>query len=156
MPDARIITVCDALVSAIDTAWTGKGTGDAVFRVYLAPVTVEELNSLVGRQVYVFPGAYSKELETRRENRYTLTIGILTIERYTEAGPPPTAWLDDRTAFVEQTVYAAVDYDGRTMLAIGSRRIWTDSIEVETFNLDMLNEKNLFWSELTVTMKEIA
>ncbi len=156
MPDARIIEVTDALVSAINTAWTGQGADDAVSREYLAPVSVEDLDSLTGRKVYLFPGPYDSGLANRAEDEWAYTIGILVVERYESAGDPPKAWLDARVYFTEAIVGAAVDYSGRTLLAIGTRRLWTESVEVETYSLDTLNQKKLFWSELTVVLKENA
>ena len=155
MATANILTLADAIVSAINTAWTGKGANDSVSRVYLAPVSVDDLDSLTGRKVYVFPGPYDNGLANRGEDEWTYTLGILIVERYTDAGDPTTAWIDDRVDFVEGTVGETIDYNGRTLLSISSRRIWTESIEVETYNLESLNQKKIFWSVLTAVFKEL-
>lgn len=156
MASAKILTLCDSLVSAINTAWTGKGADDSVSRVYIAPVTVDELSSLTGRKVFVFPGPYESGLENRGEDQWSYTIGILIVERYTAAGDPTAAWIDDRVDFVEGTVSDTIDYTGRSLLSISGRRLWTESIEIETYSLETLNQKKIFWSELTAVFKELV
>lgn len=155
MPSAPILTLCDALVGAIREAWQ-PGEPDNVERVYIAPVTADDLPTLLGRRVYVFPGRYTDEPATRGEDLSTYSVGVLIVERILEPGPPTNQWMDDRVDFVEGTIADALDYDGRSLLRIGTREIWTESIDTETFNLEMLNQANLFWSELEVVLKEIA
>jgi hypothetical protein len=155
MASAKILTLIDTLVTEIDTAWT-QGASDTITRKYLASVSTEELSSLTGRHVILFPGTYVNEPATRGEDQWTYTIHVLIVERFTAAGEPTVAQMDTLVDFVEATVANTIDYDGRTLLAIGARRIRTESIETETYDVEMLNEKNLFWSELTVVMKEVA
>jgi hypothetical protein len=153
---ARIIGVADQLVTEIDTAWT-QGASDTITREYLPSVSIQELSSLTGRHVYVFPLTYDDQPATRAENEYAYTIVIVIVERYTDAaGAATKAWLDTRVNFVHDTVRDAIDFDGRTLLTIGTRRLWTESIETLVYDVDKLNENNVFWSELTVVMKEVA
>lgn len=154
MPDAKIIEVCDALVTQIGTAWSPTAP-NAVERVYLAPIGVQELSSLTGRKVYVFPALKSDEPATRGEDLKSYTIAIVIVERYTDAGMPTRAWMDALVYFVENTIEGAIDFDGRTLLSINSRELWTQALETSIYDLEMLNEKNLFYSEIEVTMQEI-
>lgn len=161
MATARVLTLCDALVSAVTAAWTTiVADSGTVTRRYIAPVDVQELNSLTGRHVYVFPGPYDNSPDTRGHDCWVHVIGILVVERYTTLGGEPAdatlrTWLDDRVDFVESTVINTIDYDGRTRLSIGStRKILTLSIEVETYDVDMLNQQKLFWSEITATFQD--
>lgn len=152
---ANIITVCDALVTAIGTAWTTRvADNGTVARKYLAPVSVQELSSLTGRKVYVFPGPYSNSLENRAEDAWGYDVGIVVVERYTDAGEPLDAWMDARVLFVEEIVAAACDYP-RSPLAIGSRKLRTEDITTTTYDIPLLNTSNLFWSELQVSLREI-
>jgi hypothetical protein len=116
---------------------------------------VDDLNNLTGRHVYVFPANYSDQLETRGENRFFYTLGVLVVERYTSAGFPTNAWMDALVYFVENTVNNACDYD-RSPLTIGTREIYTEDIQTTVYDLEKLNQKNLFWSELEVTLWEVA
>lgn len=156
---ARVLTLCDALVSAIDSAWT-QGANDSVSRRYIAPIDIQELSTLAGRHVYVFPGRYDSSPATRGHDAWVHEIGVLVVERYTALGNEPADttlrdWLDTRVDFVESTVIGALDYDGRTVLAIGSsRNVLTEALEVETYDVEMLNQHKLFWSELTATFRD--
>lgn len=159
MASAKILTLCDQLVTLIDTAWT-QGASDTITRRYIAPVDSQELSTLTGRHIYVFPGRYDNSPDTRGHDAWVHEVGILIVERYETAGNEPAdttlrTWMDTRVDFVEGTVIAAIDFDGRTKLAIGSTRsILTESIEVSTYDLDMLNQRKLFWCELTATFRD--
>lgn len=152
---SNILTVCDALVSAIDTAWTTKvADSGATSREYIAPVSTAELSSLTGRKVYVIPGDHVKSAETRGENRWEYRVGVLVVERYISAGLPPKAWMDARVEFVETTIANACDY-WRSLLGISGREVWTELLETKTYDVDLLNESNLFWSEVQLDLREI-
>lgn len=161
MPTCRILTLCDQLVTEIDDDWA-QGASDTVTRRYIAPVNVQELNSLTGRHVYVFPGPYENSPETRGHDAWVHTVGLLVVERYATVGGEPAdttlrTWLDTRVDFVEGTVINAIDFDGRTSLRIGSpatREILTESITVETYDVDMLNQHKLFWSEIEAVFRD--
>lgn len=155
---SRILTLCDALVTAIDTAWT-QGASDTISRRYIAPIATNELHTLTGRHIYVFPGPYSDEPADRGRDLFRHEIGLIIVERYESLGGDPAdttlrTWVDTRVDFVESTVIAAIDFDGRGaagVLEIGStRNVMTESIEVLTYDEEILNEKKTFLSRLTV------
>lgn len=156
---ARILTLCDQLVTLIDAAWT-QGASDTITRRYIAPVDTQELQTLTGRHVFVFPGPYENSPNTRGHDAWVHTIGLLIVERYESLGGEPAdttlrTWLDTRVDFVEGTVINAIDFDGRTSLRIGStREILTESITVETYDVDLLNQSKLFWSEIEATFRD--
>lgn len=156
MADARIIEVIDAIISRVDAAWTGKATGDAVSRVYLAPL---DLASLTGRKVWFFPVRYSDAVASRGENETTYTIAAIVAERYTGGeAEPPRSWIDTRAAFVEQQVYQQCDFgDSVALLVPGTgREVWTDSADTPVYDVEFLSKKQTFWAELEFTLKEIA
>lgn len=155
MPDARIITTAEAFKDAISTAWS-PSSPNTISRVYVAPVSIDDLSNLTGRHIYVWPIRYSDQPENRGETRYFMTLGVLIVERYTTAGFPPNAWMDALVYFVENTVKPAVDYDGTAPLAIGSRKVYTEKVDVDVYDAEKLNQKNLFWSELEVELWEVA
>ena len=152
---SNILTVCDALVTAIDAAWTTK-TADSgsVSREYIAPLSTSELSSLTGRKVYVIPGDYVNNPATRKEDQWEYRIGVLVVERYASAGLPSNSWMDTRVDFVENIVANACDYS-HSLLSVSNREVWTESLETQTYNLDLLNESNLFWSETSLVLREI-
>jgi len=148
---ANILTVCDALVSAIE-AGLDEPTDASVERLYLAPM---DLATDTARHVWVFPARYSTILANRGEDEWTHTIGVIVAERYTDAGEPPVAWLDERVTFTEEYVYRALDFT-RSLLSLGTGRdLVTQTAEATVYDDLRLSEKKLFWSELRFEFKEI-
>jgi hypothetical protein len=153
--DARIIAACDAVVAALQTAWAPVAP-DGIARLYVAPVTVQELPSLVGRQVWVFPASYDDDEETRGEDEWAHELGVLIVERCPDAGGPSVAWMDERVAFVEQTVRGTLKaFQGRGSLLADT--YWLEKAPVvEVYQVQALNEAGIFWSEIEVTLREIV
>lgn len=161
MATAKILTLCDTLVTEIDTAWT-QGASDTISRRYIAPVNLGELSSLTGRHVYVFPGAYDNSPDTRGHDAWVHEVRIVVVERYETAGSDPAgttikAWVDDRVDFVETKIVETLDYDGRSTLRIGStREFTTESVEIEVYDPELLNQKDLFVSTVDLVFREYA
>lgn len=154
---AGIIELCDQVVALIEAEWE-PGLPNQVERVYVAPATVEELASLTGRKVYVFPGRKLTKGATDREcDAIDWSVGILCIERYTDAGLLPKEWMDQRVEWQEDVVEYAIDYDGREgWLEFNSRQLRTMSIETEVYDVDKHEEFKLYWSETEVIFEEPA
>lgn len=153
---ARILDVCDAVAAALTTE-IGGPPGDpaaTVERVYQADI---ETRSLTGRKVYVMPGSYAGvERPTRGERSQDNTVTVLVVERYTDQGPPPNDWLDERVEWVEETVFDLLDDEAdvpAAILALGN--VWPQTSEVLVFDQEMLREKNLFFSVVGITYREI-
>ena len=156
MPDAKIIGVCDGIVSALSTAWVPVAPS-TVERDYIAPVSIEDLDTFLGRKVTVFPGPQDDDGENRGEDRLGMTIGVLAVERYTDAGDPPKSWMDERLYWMENTIKGTIKTYRRTPLVISTRRIRLQGpIIIETFQLRARNESKIFWSELEFTMVEVG
>lgn len=155
---AGIIELCDQVVSLIEAAWGPTGN-DSVERLYTAPVSVSELNTLVGRKVYVFPGRkLSIGAASRGEDRFNWSIGIVAVERCEDPGTPPIAWTDERVLWMEGTVEAAVDFDARDdhYMEFSGRTLWTLSIETDIYDADKHDEDSMFWSTMEVVFDEIS
>ena len=158
---AGIIDLCDQVAALIRSAWNPSGD-DSVERIYQAPIAPSELNNLVGRKVFVFPGRkLHLGAADRGSNRLNWSVGILAVERCTQTGNsglPTTDWMDERTEWMEQTVEKTVNFDGRdgNDLEFDGRTLQTLSIETEIYDVDYLDEAKLFWSSMEVVFDEVA
>jgi hypothetical protein len=152
VPDARIIAVCDAIVTRLQTVLS-PAAPDEVARKYLAPVKAETLR---GRKVYVFPVRYSDAPASRAENLTDYTVAVLVVERYEDAGEPTDEWIDERVNFAE-SVYHALDFGGgEDLLAVEStREVWCETADAPVYDVEMLSTKKLFWAELEFLFREI-
>lgn len=160
MDDARLTEVCDGLAAAIKVVWSPSGD-DEVRRAYLTPVKADRIK---GRKVLVFPVSYADEPATRGEQLTTYRVSMIVVERLAEAVDPASNeardWLDERVAFVEQTVYGTVaDYgaDSETdfLRLTGHGPISTQAADVPVaYDPEMLVKK-LFWCELEFEFREI-
>lgn len=158
---SRDLTLIDELVSVVDTAWTGQGANDEVSRQYLASVSEKELHQLVGRKVYFFPMAYETEDANRGENRYGYRVGCVVVERFEDADKATSTamrdWLDTRLDFVETKLIDGLDYGQNGLLSLGTRRFWTESIEIpQRYDVELLAEKKLFRCDLGFMFRELA
>lgn len=107
MPSSRILLAADAAVTLIQDGWSAMGGSDSVERVYAPPIPLsgDELPLLAGRHVYVFPFPYSAEQLDRADQWRRYSLRVLVVERCTDAGDPPRAWVDSRVLFVEKFVF---------------------------------------------------
>ena len=149
---ANILDVCDDVTVALTTAVNDITI--PVDRLYLAPY---DLATDTSRHVWVFPAQYQPSPATRGEDEWVYTIGVVVAERYTTAGEPTPAWLDDRVTFSEQKVYQPLYDLLRTMRTFGTtRRLWLSTAECRlVYDPDKLSEKKLFWSEFRFEVREI-
>lgn len=160
MATSRDLTLIDALVDAIDTAWN-PSSPDSVERQYLANISEKDLKDFIGRKVILFPLEYETEDANRSENQYGYGVGVEVLERFEDAGKATDLavkeWLDERLDFVETQLIDALDYGGGGLLAIGSRRLWTESIETPArYDIELLAEKKIFRCSLKFKFRELA
>lgn len=159
---ARIIDLCDALVTKITAAWPGGLTApDEAKRAYVAPLPLDRATPVTGRRVWVFPAPYEDEAATRGEKNRAFELSVIVAERYAVQAAAESdearAWFDARVEFVE-VVYDALDFGQRTrngLLAVGDRRLWTQSSRCETYDGEHLAGKKLFVSSIDLTLREI-
>ena len=164
-PAVPILTLCDQLVTEIDTAWS-PGDPDGVERLYDVRI---DLKNHSGRRVYVFPLGYWFEAETRGRNRWHHRVGIVTAERYTDAGVPLLTWVDDRVEFHYSKIVRGLDFVGAEtdvatettptegdVLRFGPREVWTEEIgETEVYDADDLINGSLFRVQTEFVFGEI-
>ena len=150
---ANIITVCDALVTAVE-AGLESPLDATVARLYLAPL---DLSKDIGRYVWLFPAEYSFLPASRNENNWTYSVGVIVAERYTGAGEPTATWIDERVEFCEAKVFGLFDYTHQWLSfgVDGARRLFTTVGDVTVYDALQLTEKKLFWSEMRFEFTEI-
>lgn len=149
--DARVIQLCDAVVSAITDALDPSDT-TTVARCYLPEIDPETLS---GRHVRVFPLDYSQAgIATRGLDTNQYGVGILVVEKYTAqvdiAATTADAWTDVRVKWVQDYIFdllgtARIDDMTAALLAEDT---WPETGEVASvYDAEMLREHKLFWSE---------
>lgn len=149
---ANILTACDFIKTAIQTAWSGIGADDSVERVYVAPLKLEEQ---LGRHVYVYPLSYGNQPATRGFDDWTYQVGVVVIERYEDAGTPPVNWMDARVDFTQETVFDTLDFTRSPAAVSGGLRMLTQEANCEVYNIDQMIQDKQFRSELRFTFTEI-
>lgn len=154
---SAILTLGDALVSAIQTAWNPTGPS-AVSRVYQIPETTN-VKSITGRQVWVFPVEYSDEATNRLEDVKTYKFAFVIAEKCTDAGAPSVAWVDDRVDWVYSNLIEWLQFgrdDSHPMLSISTREIFLAEIApVMVYEPDELIKRGMFWCEFEATFQEL-
>jgi len=111
--------------------------------------------SSVGRQVYAVPLDYSQvEFASRAQDLNAYPVGVLVVNRYTDAGAIPDAWIDDQVEWVEKIIWNPLQNMRRDPL-LGS--LWSHNAKVDlVYRVDYLQQNKLFWSEVTFEFHEIA
>lgn len=156
-PTTPTLLLCDRLVAELLEAWTDKGADDGAERRYfvrIADVTDPQFK-LTGRKVYVFPTGYDSGAVTRGEDEYLHTVGVLVVERYPDAGDPPTEWTDERVDFVFEKVVQGFDWshDGPPSW---NRFLVTLSANVQVCDLEKLTSGGkLFYSLTEIQFSEV-
>jgi hypothetical protein len=147
---ADILTVCDALVDAVEAALTNPSDA-TVERLYLAPL---DMASDTSRHVWLFPAVFGSNPENRGEDSLTYRVGVVVAERYTAAGEPTVAWTDARVTFAQEHVFDALDFSRAPLAFATTRRLLTTNGELAIYDPDRL-QRGLFWAEMTLEFREI-
>lgn len=157
-PATEILTLCDALVERVNSAWSPK-TPDQVERFYVGPKN-DELKDLRGRRVYFAPNTYTDEPASRGESLNSYEVVGFVVERCRETGRayPSVEWIDERVDFVKQLIdwldFARDTENG--LLTVGNRRIWTQTLEpVDVYDQDALEDFGTFIATLRWGFREI-
>lgn len=154
MADARLVEVAEAVRAEIAAGPFDDPAG-------MEPASVErvwgmdfEADRAAGLRVHVVPVGYSQpETATRAEVTWEYTVGVVVTDRYSEAGQPPKEWVDERVRWVLKNVWERVG-DARHFDAVAGA--WPESGEVSAFDPEFLRELKLFWSEVTVAIREVG
>lgn len=110
-PTTPTLTLCDQLVAALEASWSPVSPS-GVERCYFKRLGDgdDATTKLEGRRVLVVPTGYDNGPETRGEDGYVHRVSVLTVERYTDAGDPPTEWTDERVDFVFDEIVQGFDF----------------------------------------------
>ena len=157
MASTPTLTLCDDLVTALLGAWTDMGASDGVTRCYFKRIGDSDRpeTKLAGRQVYVFPTDYDNGPATRGEDEFIHSVSVLVVERYADAGDPPTAWIDTRVDFVYEQIVQGLDFshDGP---ASWNKKLTTLSADVTVCDVEKLTGGGkLFYSMTELAFSEI-
>lgn len=146
---SRVLDVCDACVTAISAAWSPAGN-DSVSRVYEVDL---DAATLTGRKVYCFPaGSAWLEPGTRAGDLHDEKVQVVVVERYPDAGAVPTAWLDTRVAFVQDSVLDLLDDSRSSPGPVPGYWCQESSVDV-VFDLEELVQRKLFLSVCSFTFR---
>lgn len=156
MADARIVEIGDAVVTLVGNEWVTRGGPDDAVS---APFEFElDTAKLAGRQVWVFPSAYSGGPATRGDDQNDYTIVVTVAELYTAAGPIDPLWVRARIAWCEWLLNLLGDPRAGRLLADADdpdTGLWPQEAEATTvYDLEELSERRLFFSVLTVHYRE--
>lgn len=159
---ARVVDLCDQVAALVSALW-GPLAPDAVTRVYGPDVglTPDEPDTLItGRQVYVFADAYEvPESADRGSLWWDYAAAVLVVERYTDAaGAPPTAWVDARVKFVEESVFRPLRDPTLTLTGAAVAGAFPDPERHATvdvvYDQEVLIQHRAFWSLVRVYFKD--
>jgi hypothetical protein len=150
MATARSTDVLDAIVTATTTAWNADITPsvvadpDEVVRDYLFRY---DLAKDTGRKVIFFPRTFQNNAATRGEDENIYGVSCVIVERFTDAGDPTKAWIDERVGFVERVVSDSNDYVHSALMNLpGTREAWTTVNNITIYDADRLQTQKVFWS----------
>lgn len=150
------LILCDDLVTALQAAWT-EGSDDAAERCYFKRIAdVDEPTlKLVGRKVYIMPAGYDNGPATRGEDEFVHNVNVLTVKRFTDAGDPTTAWIDEQVDWVYTYIVQGFDYshDGPASF---NKKLVTLSAAVQVCDVEKLvSGGKLFYSLVELVFSEI-
>jgi hypothetical protein len=153
---AHVIEICDACVAVLSTVWAPVAP-NSISRIYGKEIGLSidyPAEMLTGRQIYVFPTNYNQYRLLDRKSKLTkYSVSVLIAERYTEAGLPPVAWMDERVSFVDSVVFSALT-DLSASFA-GARVDPEDLGSVDiVYDRDLYMQRNTFWSQITIVYQE--
>ncbi len=147
---ATVREICDAVVTKVAAFWTPIAPNEVV-RTYLPDVT--EATGFLGRRVWVAPLDYGQaDIASRAEDRNSFTVGVTVAERFTDAGRPTRAWCDTRIDFVADLweLLTAVRNPPLFPSPLDDVIAITGEVDI-AFDPDLLREKKVFFSQLTLT-----
>lgn len=162
-PTSPPLALCEDLVDAITTGWaaltttapsTPNGVQWAVFNPF--PDGEDGQSAIDGRQVVVFPAAADSAYATRAQDRYTMQIGVLTVERYKDGGFPPRDWVAERVDFVHDLIVQGLDFN-RDGPPSWNKQLGTLSADWQLYDAEKLAGANhLFYSLVVLEFEEFV
>ena len=149
----RLLEVADIAAAAVSTAWSPTAP-DSVSREY---GDEEPAATFTGRRVYVFPmGDGEVERISRTEVEWYYKLAIVSAEKYTGAGLPTKAWMDERVEWAGDKVYDVLNVDRQSEFLGTPATLYTQSIDrSEAYDFD-LYRKGFFWCVIEVELRELV
>lgn len=149
VPTTPTITLCEQLVTELQTAWVPTGNDEVLYDyIYRFNAT-----NLKGRKVVLFPTGYDSSAENRGEDSYSHLITALIVERYEDADSPPKEWVTERIDFVFDKVVSGLDYF-KSNLSLSGREISTARADVTLYDPVKLATDHLFYSTVEFEFTE--
>jgi len=155
---SRVLEACDAVADFLSERIEEEV---AVSRRYVA---TDEYATMTGRKIRVYPEGYTDaERLTKRRTYKELRVVVVVEERYEAPGvagdndPVPTAWVDERVDWVEESVFDPLNdkgVHGNDLLADRFRN-YTCEVTVVA-DPQRLQESKVFFSLITVSYREQA
>lgn len=139
MPLARVLERVDAQVTRIANL---LGSGASVSREFDTPYPSNELKTLSGLHVWMFPIEYDAVQLDRAEDAEQYRFSFTVAERWSGDGKPTNAWMDDRVE-IAQTIYDFLE-DARNESAECG---WCESADsmMTVCDVQALRELSMFW-----------
>lgn len=154
MPTTPTLELCDDLVAHLLAGWADRGPKDGAERRYFARISDEGAARIEGRRVFVFPTKYDNGPENRGEDLFVHEIAVLVAERYTDAGDPPTEWIDERVDWVYEHVVQGLDFARETPAWNGG--LSTTSADTQVADIEKLTTGGkLFYSLVQLVFAEV-
>ena len=148
--DARILQVASAVKDLIYNEWADKTASDSV-NVGLYVPNIDR-KSMTGRKVYVFPLGYSQvEVMNRAEDKWEYEIGVVIVEKCTDAGEPSETWVNTRINWVQDSIVDRITNHRDEAVMEDLTPI---SFEVDVFDPGELSAK-VFYSTVSVTFHKV-
>ena len=140
----------DAVVPALQASPPTPPTDSTLTVVATDTPTVDPDKLAAGElQVWVFWENYEPGVPASRgEDTGGVTVGVVAVERYTDAGRVTLAWRRERSAWFKAAVVEKLN-DPR--VRVGG--FYPDAAEAVAFDRDQLTGK-VWWEAFTVTMRK--
>jgi hypothetical protein len=149
---ARLVRFGDAVVAAIEDGWDAETAAlTTVARRWVSRETDNDLRTLSGRKVWVFPNGYGDESLTRAQDHGEYRTTIDVVRRWEAAGEFTDAWVDGEVKFVQDEIWDKLSDPRAAAILAG---YYPNSGEVTAVvDEGMLIQNKVFWCRVDLAFK---
>lgn len=155
MADARIIEVCNGVAARIKQAWTDANKGKEAEVCTDLEIELEWDKCPAKRTVFVVPSAYGDSPMTRGEDEADYTVIIALVHRQplqdtrtlSDFAKCEIKWFEDNVTALSEI---------RELELLGTLHPNSDSGVTLVYDKKNLRENKVFYSEFTITFREVA
>lgn len=150
MTQSRLVNIADLVKTAVETGPFADPaiTPKEVRRVW----QFEYTERMAGLRIYVIPLGYEfVESASRGKNLYEYRIGFIVVDRFLPEGAASDEWVDERVKWIETYIWDKLS-DPRTFDAVWGVR--PESGGVVAYDADLLREKKIFFSDVTIAFRQ--